>query len=877
MVEPDPTIEGSVYYTSSIVYDRPISTAVGNLPAGFDNSKLCYQWQRSTNGGSTWENIDGATKGSYTPVAADMGDTVRIRVKVTAEGYLGEIVGAALKVSKAANDNTPAQPEVVAQKDNSNAYTKFEITNFNSDQEYVYTTSAPTSGNEWPTGGTKINSATMTGLTAGSTYYIFTRYKETATNMAGSKIRSSSVLMDEITKLNRIILTDANGKVYASYGSGNTIYIQKGESMNLTATTNPSGANTWSAFTFKSQYGASAPFTVTSSTGPVTSGSPIPSVTIHGDNAGTGTLAAEYSGYTPQYYGTWRVHVYENVSDIGTGAEITVSSSFPDMTMYQGETLPLPEHNVSVYPEGALDNYDLAWRIIKVGISGAAYSESDENITLENGEIKATKAHTEPDKTRLVLVAVNKTNTSDVRSLSPSAGFYITVTAAPIIELTGVTVAPTKVNLDLNATYQLTAVKQPVNAAGNLSWESSNTGVATVDSTGKVTAKAQGTAIITVSCGDKKDTCTVTVAHTHDTDSQTWAPLNDNEHFRSCTAGDDFKMEAHVFSTWTKVDENTHKGICSKCSYAKTENHSWVFDHEDAPTVTTEGTRYYKCSATGCTATKTESIPVLTEYSITVSNDGNGTATASLAKAPAGTAITLTATPNAGYHFKAWKVVSGGVTITGNKFTMLNDNVEIKAIFEKNASSGGYVPTVQKPEITIIGSGKADLSADGRTATITAAAGHELVSVLLNGKEMGKVEKLTGLKTGDKATITFRAKTDGKAEMDKIIAQKASKLKLMARSAKTAKKNIKVVVKGDLKAITDAGYTVKYKFYRSTKKSAGYKAMLTKKAPTYFNTYGKKGTIYYYKARVIIYDKDGNFVAQTALKQCKYANRLWTK
>ena len=193
------------------------------------------------------------------------------------------------------------------------------------------------------------------------------------------------------------------------------------------------------------------------------------------------------------------------------------------------------------------------------------------------------------------------------------------------------------------------------------------------------------------------------------------------------------------------------------------------------------------------------------------------------------------------------------------------------------SSGGSYVPTVQKPEITIIGSGKADLSADGRTATITAAAGHELVSVVLNGKEMGKVEKLTGLKTGDKATITFRAKTDGKAEMDKMIAQKASKLTLMARSAKTAKKNIKVVVKGDLKAITDAGYTVKYKFYRSTKKSAGYKAVLTKKAPTYFNTYGKKGTMYYYKARVMIYDKDGNFVAQTALKQCKYANRLWTK
>ena len=218
-------------------------------------------------------------------------------------------------------------------------------------------------------------------------------------------------------------------------------------------------------------------------------------------------------------------------------------------------------------------------------------------------------------------------------------------------------------------------------------------------------------------------------------------------------------------------------------------------------------------------------------------------------------------------------------TVNAGEITVTSDMV-LKQVEVGGSTGGGggfYVPTVQKPEITIIGSGKADLSADGRTATITAAAGHELVSVVLNGKEMGKVEKLTGLKTGDKATITFRAKTDGKVEMDKMIAQKASKLTLMARSKKTAKLNIKVVVKGDLKAITDAGYTVKYKFYRSTKKSAGYKAMLTKKAPTYFNTYGKKGTMYYYKARVMIYDKDGNFVAQTALKQCKYANRLWTK
>ena len=74
-----------------------------------------------------------------------------------------------------------------------------------------------------------------------------------------------------------------------------------------------------------------------------------------------------------------------------------------------------------------------------------------------------------------------------------------------------------------------------------------------------------------------------------------------------------------------------------------------------------------------------------TTYTVTVSNDGNGTGTATPSTAAAGTTITLTATPNKGYHFKEWQVMSGGVTIKDDKFTMPNDNVEVKAIFEKDA------------------------------------------------------------------------------------------------------------------------------------------------------------------------------------------------
>ena len=74
-----------------------------------------------------------------------------------------------------------------------------------------------------------------------------------------------------------------------------------------------------------------------------------------------------------------------------------------------------------------------------------------------------------------------------------------------------------------------------------------------------------------------------------------------------------------------------------------------------------------------------------TTYTVTVSNDGKGTGTATPSTAAAGTMISLTATPNKGYHFKEWQVISGGVTIKDDKFTMPSDNVEVKAIFEKDA------------------------------------------------------------------------------------------------------------------------------------------------------------------------------------------------
>lgn len=79
----------------------------------------------------------------------------------------------------------------------------------------------------------------------------------------------------------------------------------------------------------------------------------------------------------------------------------------------------------------------------------------------------------------------------------------------------------------------------------------------------------------------------------------------------------------------------------------------------------------------------------LTVYTVTVENDGNGSASAVPVSATMGEKITLTVTPNSGYRFQEWQIVSGDVTISDDTFTMPAGNVVVKAVFERKSSDGG--------------------------------------------------------------------------------------------------------------------------------------------------------------------------------------------
>ena len=86
------------------------------------------------------------------------------------------------------------------------------------------------------------------------------------------------------------------------------------------------------------------------------------------------------------------------------------------------------------------------------------------------------------------------------------------ITVAEVRPCTNLTLGKSSIKFTaLNKTSTLTYTITPNNTTDTIKWTSSNTSVATVNSSGVVTSKAAGTATITATCGSTFATCAVTV------------------------------------------------------------------------------------------------------------------------------------------------------------------------------------------------------------------------------------------------------------------------------------------------------------------------------------------------------------------------------
>ena len=160
----------------------------------------------------------------------------------------------------------------------------------------------------------------------------------------------------------------------------------------------------------------------------------------------------------------------------------------------------------------------------------------------------------------------------------------ITVTAAPK-PATDINLNKDELTLTAGATETLEATVTPSDTTDTVAWSSDKPSVATVDSTGMVTAVAPGEAIITAKAGERTATCTVKVSCAHNLQTVPAKESNCTEkgwdEYQECTicgalfdmSGDPIEEipyralnDDHDFNTgeWGYQGDDGHAHVCTR-------------------------------------------------------------------------------------------------------------------------------------------------------------------------------------------------------------------------------------------------------------------------------------------------------------------------
>ena len=191
-------------------------------------------------------------------------------------------------------------------------------------------------------------------------------------------------------------------------------------------------------------------------------------------------ISSYFSSIRSTGYGTGT----ESVGAVAQVAVTGVTLNKAELTLATGASETL---TATVAPENATN------KTVKWASSDAKIATVD-----QNGKVTGVAAGT-------------ATITATTEDGGKTATCKVTVTGTAV---TGVTLNKTELALTVGASEALSATVAPENAANKaVKWSSSKAEIATVDEAGKVTAKAPGTATITVTTvdGGKTATCKVTV------------------------------------------------------------------------------------------------------------------------------------------------------------------------------------------------------------------------------------------------------------------------------------------------------------------------------------------------------------------------------
>ncbi|MDR0841246.1 MAG: Ig-like domain-containing protein [Christensenellaceae bacterium] len=301
----------------------------------------------------------------------------------------------------------------------------------------------------------------------------------TPSNAAGDGTPLTFTLTVEEAEIDTVTVAGIDGP-----STGGTPDTAANNGTNYTA-----GAVTW-APTVASKFLGTADYTatvvLTAANNYVFAAATATSATISGAVSTSGELSAD--GKTLTLTGTYATTGTKAIS------AITINTQPTKLTYVEGETLSLAGLVVHVtYDDSSSED-----------VAFANFGTKGISVSLANGTTLTNAMHDGQ------AITVSSGSASDTTS-------SLTVS---LVSVTGVSVSPASRSIAVGGTAALTATVQPTNASNKaVAWSSDDTGVATVSSTGVVTAVAEGTANITATTDDGSHTSssaiTVTAAQTN--------------------------------------------------------------------------------------------------------------------------------------------------------------------------------------------------------------------------------------------------------------------------------------------------------------------------------------------------------------------------
>lgn len=461
-----------------------------------NGEKIIPQWQVSNDGENDWQNAAGESDGSYIVKTTDIGKFIRVRI--SAERYDGYIYSSPRQGEKSACNVAAVQASLEVNG------TQIYLKNPKTNQEYLILTSKKNISALMETDWAKATTPTTTSSyalnsTPNTVNYVYTRVKETASAYAGTEVLLSYTYAGTNTYTQGIELTC---KKISSTGSTSTLekdysgyYCKQGDVIQVTATPIPANATNFQGIYYSSWFSNEK------------------GGTFYADYKCTQTLQSGESYKTVYFKTTKQANMVDVQAEFTKGYNDIAHDALQfNVGDANGRVLITDYHYYRAY---------------------LCKGETQTGIKLETYPPKATvynmKAALTTSTGTAPIVTFQSNGTINIDATNATKGLYYYDLLQNDMKLTGpfsvqvtnykiesISVTPETITADRGDEFELVAQLIPATSDDEISWQSNNTSIATVTSTGKVkisqTAAIAGTAVITASAGGKSATCNIKIS-----------------------------------------------------------------------------------------------------------------------------------------------------------------------------------------------------------------------------------------------------------------------------------------------------------------------------------------------------------------------------